>query len=156
MDPVIFTVVTSLAAGATAIAQGVATAVGEDIYLGLKRLISDRYNKAAPFVEAVEANPGSQPEQQVLARQLDQVGAAQDKGLAEAAQALLDAIARLRGEPRAEALFDFDQLRIARNMQLKDIIATQVMRVRGVAEIEGDLTAENIRQTASSGPPEKN
>ncbi len=72
MDPITISIVTALAAGAVAGAKDIATSAVKDAYTGLKQVIHDRYRKAAPFVEAVEANPTSKPEQQDLANQLHQ------------------------------------------------------------------------------------
>ena len=75
MEPITATIVAALLAGATAAAKDVATAAIKDAYAGLKRLIKDRYERAAPFVEAVEADPTAKPEQQVLAQQLSRADA---------------------------------------------------------------------------------
>lgn len=156
MDPVTVSIVTALSAGGAAVAKGVASAAGKDLFEGLRRLISSRYEKAGAFLEAVESDPASQPERQMLGKQLEQAGAGQDEELKNAALALLDAVEDLRNEPKAVALFDFDQLRVARNMQFEDIDAAQVLRVRGAAEIDGDFTAKGIRQKPAQGPIEKN
>lgn len=114
MDPGTATIVTALVVGAAAAAKDVASTAIKDAYAGLKRLISDRYQKAGPLVEAIEGNPSSRPEQQVLANQLDQQGASADADLKNLAGQLLAAIERLREEPQAPALFDFDQLHALR------------------------------------------
>jgi hypothetical protein len=155
MDPITVTIVSAVAAGAAAGASEVATSAIKDAYAGLKRLIADGYRNVAPFVDAVEADPASKPEQTVLAKELDQAGAAKDDELKAAAQALLDAIESLRDEPRAAALFDFDQLRVARDVQLEDIEAVRVIIVRGRAEIGRDLRAKRMRQRPTRESPEK-
>jgi hypothetical protein len=152
MDPVTITIVAALAAGATAGITKVTTSAIEDAYAGLKRVITDRYHKAVPFVEAVQADPTSKPEQTVLARQLERIGAANDDQLKAAAQALLDALESLRSEPRVAAMFDFDQLRAARNFELDIEGINQVFRARE-ATFEGDFKAK-VRQPAG-GKSEK-
>jgi hypothetical protein len=146
MDPITVTIVSALAAGAAAAGKDVATSAIKDAYTGLKRLINDRYQRAAPFAEAVEADPTSKPGQEVLAKQLDHAGVRQDQELKTLAEQLLDAIGQLRAEPKAAALFDFNQLQLARNAHFKDVEAAQVLHVRGKAEIGGDLTVEGVRQ----------
>ena len=154
MDPITVTIVSALAAGAAAAAKDVATDVIKDAYAGLKRLIIDRYQRAAPFADAVEADPASEPEQKVLGKQLDQAGAPEDDDLKAAAQALLNELESLRSEPRAAAMFDFDRLRAARNFELDIEGIGQVLRA-GDATFEGDFKAK-VRQPPSGGGAAKN
>jgi hypothetical protein len=156
MDPVTVTIVSAVAAGAAAGASEVATSAIKDAYTGLKRLIADDYRNVAPFVEAVEADPASKPEQAVLAKQLDQAGAAKDDELQAAAQALLDAVAELRTKPDAAALFDFGVLHRARNVELEDIEALGTVFRAREATLEGDFKAKDIRHKPSGGNAEKN
>ena len=156
MDPVTATIVAALVAGAAAAAKDVASAAIKDAYAGLKRLISDRYQKAGPFVEAVEVDPSSEPEQQVLAKQLDQQGAGADADLKNLAEQLLAAIEHLREEPQATALFDFERLRAARNFELEDIQSIGTVLRAKDATIEGDFKAKGIRQTLPGGGAKKN
>ena len=156
MEPVTATIITALVAGATAAAKDVATAAVKDAYAALKRMISERYAKTGPFVDAVAANPTSQPERQVLAKQLDQAGVAKDDDLKAQAQQLIDAIEKLRHEPKASALFDFDGLLKARNFELEDIHTIDaVLRVKGDAVFAEDFKATGIHQLLS-GQPGKN
>jgi hypothetical protein len=155
MDPITITIVSALAAGAAAAAKDVATDAIKDAYSGLKRLIIDRYQNAAPLADLVEADPSSTPEQTVLARQLDQVGAAKDNELKAAAQALLDAVDELKTKPDAAALFDFGVLHRARNVELEDIESLgPVFRTRE-ATLEGDFKAKGIRQRPGGDNAEK-
>ncbi len=156
MDPVTVTIVSALAAGAAAAAKDVATDAIKDAYTGLKRLITDRYERAAPFADAVETDPASKPEQTVLAKQLDQAGAAKDQELKAAAQALLGAVEALRSDTRAAAMFDFGRLRAARNFELEDIEAAGTVLRADEADIGGDFKARGIRQTPAGGSAEKN
>jgi hypothetical protein len=155
MEPITVTVVSALVAGAAAAAGEVATAAIKDAYAGLKALITDRYEKAAPFVEAVEADPASQPEQTVLGKQLEQVGAAEDDQLKTAAQALLDAVEKLKTNPDAAALFDFGVLHRARNVELEDIETVGTVFRAREATLEGDFKAKGIRQPHAGGGGEK-
>src|SRR5689334_9003939 len=121
MDPFIVTIVGALAAGAAAAAKNVATTAIGDAYAGLKRLIASRYQRAAASADDVEADPTSTPEQQVLAKKLDQAGASGDAELKAAARALLEALEALRSEPRAAALFDFDKFRALKSFQVEGV-----------------------------------
>lgn len=155
MDPVTATIVVALAAGAAAAAKDVASSAIKDAYAGLRKLIVDRYARAVPFAEAVEEDPSSEPEQAVLAKQLEQAGASSDEGLKWAAETLLNALTELREDPRAAALFDFDKLQAAKTFQLKDIQAVgTVLRARE-ATFQGDFIAEGIRQKPNGGRGEK-
>jgi hypothetical protein len=155
MDPITVTVVSALAAGAAAAAKDVATEAIKDAYAGLKQLIVDRYQRAAPFADAVEADPASKPEQKVLAKQLEQTEAPKDDELKAAAQALLSALQALRSEPLAAAMFDFDQLRALKNFELEDIEAAGTLLRARVATFEGDFKAKGIRQAPAGGSTEK-
>ena len=154
--PVTVTIVAALVAGAAAAAKDVASAAIKDAYAGLKRLISDRYQKAGPFVEAVEVDPSSKPEQQVLAKRLDQEGAGADADLKKLARQLLATVEQLRQEPQATVLFDFDRLRAARNFELEDIQSIGTVLRAKDATFEGDFKAKGIRQTEPGGGAEKN
>lgn len=148
MDPVTITIVSALAAGAAAGASQVATTAIRDGYAGLKRLIIDRYQQTGPFANAVEADPTSEPEQEVLAKQLARAGAQRDEELKAAAQLLLNELESLRSEPRAAALFDFGKLRAAKNFELEDIRATGTVLRADEATFEGDFKARKIDQTS--------
>jgi hypothetical protein len=156
MDPATVTIATAVAAGAAAGAANVATSAITDAYSGLRRLIVDRYERAAPFAEPVEENPTSQPEQKVLAKQLDQAGASRDEELKAAAQALLNGVEALRSEQHAAALFDFDQLRLAKNLEFEDIETVgSIFRGQGV-NIGGDFIVRKVRQKPIAGNEQKN
>ncbi len=146
MDPITISIVTALAAGAVAGAKDIATSAVKDAYTGLKQVIHDRYRKAAPFVEAVEANPTSKPEQQDLANQLHQ--AKDDPQLKKVALTLIDALEELRNDPRAQAVFDFGKLRAARNFELSDIEFSGTLIRAADATFEGDFKATKLRQNA--------
>jgi hypothetical protein len=155
MEP-ITTIVAAISAGALAASKDLASTAIKDAYAALKRVISDRYSKTGPFVEAVTAQPSSEPERQLLAKQLDKAGAGDDPELKALAVQLLDAVHELRKEPQAAALFDFDNLRAARNFALEDIQAVGgILRVKGDANFEGDFSAKGIRQIPAGGS-EKN
>jgi len=146
MDQIITTIVAALVAGATAAANDVATTAIKDAYTSLKRLISDQYKRAIPFVEAVEANPASEPEQQVLAKQLNQVEAGADDNLKDCAQQLLKTVEVLREEPKAAAMFNFDVLHAAGNFELENIHSIGTVLYAREATFEKDFKVKGIRQ----------
>lgn len=155
MDPVTVTIVSALAAGAAAGATDAATSAIKDAYAGLKRLIVDRYGKTSEAVDLVTADPASKARQAVLAEELEKTSAAQDGELKSAAQALLDAVSELRAKPDAAAIFDFDILHRARNVELEDIEAVGTVFRAREATLEGDFKAKGIRQRPPSGTIEK-
>lgn len=91
----------------------------------------------------------------MLAEELEKTSAAQDGELKSAAQALLDAVSELRAKPDAAAIFDFDILHRARNVELEDIEAVGTVFRAREATLEGDFKAKGIRQRPPSGTIEK-
>lgn len=151
MDPVIISLVSAVAGGAIAAAKGVASSAVKDAYAGLRRLIVDRYERAVPFVEAIEADPESEPEKTVLAKQLDQAGVSDDDELKAAVQAVLEALEGLRAEPSSVALLDFDTFRSLKNFEVEDAeVLGTLFRARN-AFFEGDTKLKNIRQASAFG-----
>ena len=148
MDPVSVTIVSALAAGATAALKDVATSAIKDAYAALRRLIAERHPKVIPFVEAVEADPSSEPEQTVLSKKLSQ--ATMEPDVRDAAVALLERLDELRDESGARALFDFGKLRAAKNFQLTDIELTGALLKADEATFSGDFEARGIRQRGGS------
>jgi hypothetical protein len=153
MDPITVTVVSALAAGAAAAAKDVATSAIKDAYAALKRLILDRYKKSGPFIEAIEADPTSQPEQAVLSKQL--TAAPIDPDLKQAAVAMLEAVESLKAEPRAQAMFDFGRLRALKSFQLSDLVVTGPVLHAEEATFEGDFEARRIVQSPAGGTEKK-
>ena len=153
MEPITTAIVSALAAGATAAAKGVATGAVKDAYTALKRVIADRYMKVGPFVEAMTTNPSSVAEQQTLAKELERTQAVNDDVLKKHVISLLDSIQTLRLDPKSSALFDFDGLLRARNLELEDISSIgPVLRVGGDAVFEGDFKARGVRQISGVDP----
>ena len=150
MEPITTTIVAALVAGAVAATKEVATSAIKDAYHGLKRLVTDWYKGVKDAVAAVEADPDSDSERTVLAKRLESTGAVADEDLKVAAQALLDAVQELRGVEAAAALFDFDRLRVARNLELSDIEALGTVFKGRDVEVQGDFKASGIRQTGQS------
>ena len=144
IEPVTATIITALVGGATAIGNGFATEAIKDGYKKLKELIGRVYLRAPPFVEAVEADPASKPEQQVLAKQLSP--AIDDPDLTAAAAELIKHIQNLENEPRAKAFINFNTLRLAGNFELSDVEVFDRLLDVNEAVIDKDFRITNIRQ----------
>jgi hypothetical protein len=156
MEPITATIVAALAAGAAAGAKSFATSAITDGYSWLKRLIAKKDKSSATALAALEARPASGPELTTLANQLEKAGVASDGEIAKAAQALLDAIDELRDVPEAAPLFDFERLRVYRDVEATDIDTLgTVIRAHDV-EIRGGIKVSGIRQHAPGGNPRKN
>jgi hypothetical protein len=151
MDPVSVSIVTALSAGTIAAAKDVATRAVKDAYSALKKLVIDRYKKSGPFVEALESNPGSQAEQEVLANQLH--GVDSDPDAKVLAAKLLDALEALERDPKAQAVFDFEKVRAAKKFELNDIEFSGTLLRAKDAVFEDDFKATDLRQKGAAGKP---
>jgi hypothetical protein len=146
MEIVSTLVVLALKAGATAIGKDVATLAVKDSYTALKSLLIRRVRSVDALVDAVEADPQSEQKHQLLAQQIDKSEATTDATVAEAAQQLIAAIADLQKVPKAAALFDFEELKVAGSVDLKEINATDTLIRAKRAEVGGDFKAAGINQ----------
>jgi hypothetical protein len=154
VDPISITVVTALAAGATAAVTNLATEAVKDAYQGLKTLVVDRYRQSGPLVDALEAEPASAQKQNLLLNQL--AGADADAAVKEAAVLLLDRLDQLRNDSRAQAVFDYGKLRAAKSFNLENIEFSGTLLRADDATFEGDFSAKNLRQDAGGGAQPKN
>ena len=139
-------VVVALSAGAGALGKGIATGAASDGYAALKALLVSRYEKLAAFVGAVEDDPDSQPEQEVLSKKIEQSDAASDAELLEAAKGLLSALQQMRDVPGAAAVLDFGRLDVAGSVDLADIQASGSALKAETASIGGNLKLSGFRQ----------
>lgn len=140
-------VVTALSAGAAALGKGIATGAASDGYEALKALLVTRYTKLAAFVGAVEDDPASEPEQEVLCKKIAQSDAAGDAEVLQAAKGLMAALQELRDAPGAGAVLDFARLDVAGSVDLSDIESTSGTALRAeTAKIGGDLKLSGFRQ----------
>lgn len=153
MDPVTISAVAAIAAIATALGNGVASAAGKDTYEGLKRLVSRRFAAAEPALLEVERAPALTATRNALAVRLEETGAFQDAEFQDDVRALLEALVALRAEPAASPLFDFDELEVAGRFEMTDVSALATVVKAGKASFKGDMTISGIRQTR--GAPEK-
>lgn len=142
MDPVTTTIVAALVSGAVAGVADVATAAVSDAYAALKRALLRR-GDVEVAIEAVEEDPGAVEDRAALAAQIE--ATRPDDELQSLAQDLLDAIDGLRDDAAAQAVFDFDELRVARDLRLTDIEALGPVFRGGNVVVDGDFIAEGIR-----------
>jgi hypothetical protein len=150
MDEVVVSIVSALAGGALAEARKLGGAAVKDCYEALKKLLIDGYKSAAPFVEAVIADPTSASEQEVLAKRIPYASA--NSELKAAAVALLEQLEALRNDPAAQAVLNFDRLHAAKRFELRNIDVIGTLLKARDATFEGDFILENLTQ----GPPTKN
>lgn len=148
MEPITLTIVSALVAGATAAAKDVATDAIKDAYAGLKRLVTDRYESTQAAVDAVDTDPSDSDEHKILAKRLNNTAVDKDTDVKAAALALLEAIDKLKDNQSASALFDFERLRVAKDVKLKDIEFVSGAFFSGKdVEVEGNFEVEGLRQT---------
>lgn len=148
MDPITISVVSALAAGATAVGTGFATEAIKDSYKALKRFVLGRFAGAEAFIQAVEDDPGSSPEQQVLAKKI--TGIAEADEIPALVQTLISEIEALKDEPRAAAVFDFDTLRAIKNFEIDGATFSGTLLRAREATFEGDFLARNIQQSPAA------
>ncbi|MEO9778931.1 MAG: hypothetical protein ABJH07_00805 [Sedimentitalea sp.] len=146
METLIPGLVAALSAGAIAAGKDLGGTVVKDAYTALKTFISDRYKKAGAAVEALEEDPESDLEQQVLEKRLIKDNAAQDTDLADLTKTLLAALTDMKDDPQAQALFDFGKLEAAGSLELDNIETRGTVLKAESVTLAGDFKATNIRQ----------
>lgn len=147
MEPVTISAVAAVAAIATALGNGFASAASKDAYTSLKQLISCRFAATEAVLLEVEADPSRTDAHGVLATQLEGVGASQDAEFREGVLGLLKSLLDLRNEPAAAALLDFRVLQVAGRFEMKNITASGTVMKSGTVIVKGDMKLENIHQT---------
>ncbi len=146
METLIPGLVAALSAGAVAAGKDLGSTAVKDAYTALKTFISDRYKNAGAAVEALEEDPESDLEQQVLEKRLVKDNAAQDADLAKLTKSLLAALTEMKDNPQAQALFDFGKLEAAGSFEIDDIETSGAVLKAESATFTGDFKATNIRQ----------
>jgi len=145
MEPVTTSIVAALVAGAVAATKDVATSAIKDAYEGLKKLIIQRHEGTRPAVEKIAAEPSNEAAQQMLAKQLQESGVTADDKLKELATKLVDAVMELRGNPKAEPLFDFGELEVVRDLKMTNIESTRQILRATKAKVGQDFIVDGIR-----------
>ena len=91
MEPITTTILTALAAGASAAASETATTAIKDLYQGLKKLVERRF-AGKPSAQTVLAEHEKQPEvwQKPMEKALSETGADKDEEIARRASELIE------------------------------------------------------------------
>ncbi len=133
-------IIAALAAGAGAIASGALSEAGKDAYKALKASIQ-RYI-SPESIGKLEQEPGSGSRKEIIAKELDQAGKADDPGLATLAQAVVDAVRKGDGGGVATgiALEEIEAI----NVRLKDIVASGPGVSIKKAKLAGDLEISGV------------
>lgn len=153
MDPVTISAVAAVAAIATALSNGIASAAGKDAYEGMKRVVSRRFTAAEPALLEMERAPALASSGNALATRLEELGAFRDAEFRERVQALLETLNARRGAPEVSPLFDFDALEVAGRFEMTDITAFNTVIKTRTANFKGNVTISGVHQTR--GDPEK-
>jgi len=146
MENLIPGLVAALSAGAIAAGKNLGGTIVKDAYGAVKTLIADRYKKSSAAVDALEEEPESELEQQVLEKRLAAENAGKDAELAALTKTLLAALQDLKDDARAQGLLDFKKLVLKGNISVTDSDVDGPLLKAETATIEGDLTLRNIRQ----------
>ncbi|MEL6782315.1 MAG: hypothetical protein AAFO51_08045 [Pseudomonadota bacterium] len=146
METLVPGLVAALSAGAIAAGKELGGTALKDAYTALKTFIVDRYKNASAAVEALEEDPESELEQQVLEKRLVHENADEDADLATLTKALLAALTNMKDDPQAQALFDFGKLEAAGSFELDNIETGGTVLKADSATFSGDFKATNIRQ----------
>jgi hypothetical protein len=140
-------IVTALAAGATAALQSTVEQAVKDGYAALKGLIQRKY--ARVNVEQLEANPSSKSRRGVMEEDLRAVGADQDAEVLQHAQALLEAIQRQAPEAAAIGV-DLKEIEGA-SLAIRQVIATGPGVKVEQGKFSGDITIEGVQAGHQGG-----
>jgi hypothetical protein len=140
MDP-ITVVVGALAAGALAGLKPTAEAAVKDAYEGLKALIRQRY--ATVDVTPVENRPDSEDRRQLVAGELDEVGAGEDEELLDRAKALLELIQRYAPDVPEVVGVIITDMRGA-NVRIRGVRSRGGGVIVDGVDLEGDLDVQDV------------
>jgi hypothetical protein len=147
MDP-LTSLVTALAAGASAALQSTVEQGVKDGYTALKGLIQRKY--AQVDVDQLEANPRSKSRQGVVQEDLATVRAHQDAEVLQYAQALLEAIQRQAPQTAAAIGVDLKDIEGA-SVAIQRIIATGAGVKVERAKLSGDITIGDVQAGRRGG-----
>jgi hypothetical protein len=144
MDPVLTTILTALAAGATAKAKDLASKAVSDAYDGLKALLIRKLGKAGA-VQSLEDEPDSEPAGTTLAEALAKKGLAEDTELA----ALAERVKQTLAEAKAAAVpgagdIEIETVRGRINATVEKLVATGRIKLGPVIAETGDATVRDL------------
>ena len=150
MDPITTTIVVAIAAG---VAGGVAEASTVEAYNALKGVLTRKFgpqNEIVRAVDSIEKRPNSKPRQEILAEEIQVVGADKDLEVLQMAKRLLEAI---QNASTASAVgVDLEKIRGA-TLKIEDIMATGTGVKVKEGQFSGDISIKGVRagvQTASN------
>ena len=153
MDPLTLVVV-AVALGASEGARETAKNVVTDSYAALKQYITRRYASVTADLEGVESEPEEELRRQLLAKKLDQAGAAGDQDLQQLAQVVVDEVAE--HAPGAAAIVGVQLTRVAVGGHVT-ITDVSVEGGSGVTaedvSVGGNLTIGGVNARSGQEPP---
>jgi hypothetical protein len=141
MDPITI-VITAIALGAAAGLKPTTEQIVKDAYVGLKKIIKDRY--ARVNIDLLEEDPSSKMRQGVIAEDLEKTSAAQDEELLIRAKDVLDAIEKHAPEAAKSVGVNLEDIKGA-SLKIEDIIASGTGVNVKKAELQGDIEIRGIR-----------
>lgn len=154
MDPITL-IVAALAAGAAAALKPTAEQAIKDAYAGIKRMIQDRY--ADTRLDRLEQRPQSTAQQQALAEDLQDAGAAADADLLALAKHLVDALAASEQARQVAQAIGVDLTRIkAASLSISDVTATGPGVRVDQGDFSGDIDIRNVKAGSGAGKPDPN
>jgi hypothetical protein len=145
---VLTSLVTALAAGASAALQSTVEQVVKDGYTALKGLIQRKY--AQVDINQIEANPTSKNRRGVVEEELAAAGADKDAEVLQQAQALLEAIQRQAPETAADIGVDLQDIEGAA-LTIRRVTATGAGVKVEQGTFSGDITIEDVQAGRSKG-----
>jgi len=145
-------IITAIVAGAAEALQETGKQAVLDLYVGIKKLIQDKYQKASSSLEALEKKPDSASKRDSLKEDLHDLGAANDNELLKQAQALLTAIEEHSPDIAKAMGLSLKEVKAA-NLFLKEV-AVHGEQATGVqiekSEFSGDIKIDKIKVGAST------
>lgn len=135
-------IVTALALGAATGMKSVAEQAVKDAYQGLKNLIKTKYPDVG--VERLEKKPDSKNQQSAIEEEIADLGADKDPDILQKAEVILEAAKNLPIENLPAIGVDLEKIKGAA-LKIKDIMATGTgVKIRE-AEIQGEISIEDVR-----------
>jgi hypothetical protein len=147
MDP-LTSLVTALAAGATAALQSTVEQGVKDGYAALKGVIQRKYGQVN--VDQIEANPTSKNRRGVMEEELAAAGADKDADVLQRAQVLLEAIQRHAPAVASAIGVDLRDIEGA-SLAIRRVIATGTGVKVEQGKFSGDITIEDVQAGGQGG-----
>lgn len=148
MEPFLISLVGALAAGAVATAKETAAQAIKDAYAGVRQYIKDRYS--AVHLEALDKEPKSKEQQQVVQKQFAEAGVENDSTLPKLLAELVEAIKAQAPEAARMVGVDLGGLRAAIDIQIERVGGGGPVKIQNVEARQGSIVIKDI------GVPSKN